>query len=342
MFMCFRNGLLEGYGIFSILGEDNFFCGKTIPQSVGLSHNVFRFRQEGAEFPEIAAVEGDVCNRQQDDHSQNRSIKGIGEWTLLTQGGRPLVAQPICAVGKYGDKDQPEGKEGDLDHVSCKDAQAEEKQHPPLVGRQEGVQVIQRHHGHEVQQVVVVDGGPDKTEHRGIGKHDQKERQDYPVWSQKAQPAMGVKDKKRCHKGIYHPQVDELVEVKEVQFQEETSHAVKILDYVLTRQGEVKLEPIAPVEQSWSSLLNMFEEVYRHENLVTDLIGNCYEVAVSERDHATASMLQWFIDEQTEEESNASEIIDQIKLVGEKGEGIYHLDKLLATRVFVDSTKTAE
>lgn len=127
-----------------------------------------------------------------------------------------------------------------------------------------------------------------------------------------------------------------------VQFQEETSHAVKILDYVLTRQGEVKLEPIAPVEQSWSSLLNMFEEVYRHENLVTDLIGNCYEVAVSERDHATASMLQWFIDEQTEEESNASEIIDQIKLVGEKGEGIYHLDKLLATRVFVDSTKTAE
>lgn len=127
-----------------------------------------------------------------------------------------------------------------------------------------------------------------------------------------------------------------------VQFQEETSHAIKILDYVLTRQGEVKLEPIAPVEQSWSSLLNMFEEVYRHENLVTDLIGNCYEVAVSERDHATASMLQWFIDEQTEEESNASEIIDQIKLVGEKGEGIYHLDKLLATRVFVDSTKTAE
>ncbi len=127
-----------------------------------------------------------------------------------------------------------------------------------------------------------------------------------------------------------------------VQFQEETSHAIKILDYVLTRQGEVKLEPIAAVEQSWSSLLNMFEEVYRHENLVTDLIGNCYEVAVSERDHATASMLQWFIDEQTEEESNASEIIDQIKLVGEKGEGIYHLDKLLATRVFVDSTKTAE
>jgi len=127
-----------------------------------------------------------------------------------------------------------------------------------------------------------------------------------------------------------------------IQFQEETTHALKIHDFVLTRSGEITLQPIAPVENSWNSLLHMFEEVYRHETIVTDLIGNCYEVAVAERDHATASMLQWFIDEQTEEESNAIEIIDQIKLLGEKGEGIYHLDKLLATRVFVDSTAAAK
>lgn len=126
-----------------------------------------------------------------------------------------------------------------------------------------------------------------------------------------------------------------------IQFQEETSHALKIYDFVLTRSGEITLQPIAPVENSWNSLLDMFKEVYRHETVVTDLIGNCYEVAVAERDHATASMLQWFIDEQTEEESNANDIIDQIKLLGEKGEGIYHLDKLLATRVFVDPTKAA-
>jgi len=124
-----------------------------------------------------------------------------------------------------------------------------------------------------------------------------------------------------------------------VQFREETAHALKIRDYVLSRSGEIKLQPIADVENSWKSFLHMFEETYRHECVVTDLIANCYEVAVSEKDHATAGMLQWFIDEQTEEERNAIEIIDQLKLLGEKGEGIYHLDKELATRVFVDSTQ---
>jgi ferritin len=124
-----------------------------------------------------------------------------------------------------------------------------------------------------------------------------------------------------------------------VQFQEETTHALKIYDYVLNRSGEIKLQPIAAVDNSWKSILHMFEETYKHECIVTDLIANCYEVAVTEKDHATASMLQWFIDEQTEEESNAIEIIDQLKLLGEKGEGIYHLDKELATRVFVDSTQ---
>ena len=124
-----------------------------------------------------------------------------------------------------------------------------------------------------------------------------------------------------------------------VQFQEETTHALKIYDYVLSRSGEMKLEPIAAVEYSWKGTLHIFEETYRHECEVTDMIANCYEVAVAEKDHATAGMLQWFIDEQAEEESNALEIIDQIKLLGEKGDGIYLLDKELAARVFVDSTK---
>jgi len=124
-----------------------------------------------------------------------------------------------------------------------------------------------------------------------------------------------------------------------VQFEEETSHALKIYDYVLSRSGEIKLQPIASVEHSWKNLLHMFEETYKHECVVTNLINNCYEVAIAEKDHATANMLQWFIDEQTEEEANALDIIDQLKLVGENGGGIYHLDKALASRTFVDETK---
>jgi ferritin len=127
-----------------------------------------------------------------------------------------------------------------------------------------------------------------------------------------------------------------------VQFQEETSHALKIHDYIIDRAGKAVLQPIAAVDTTWNSILHVFEETYRHECVVTEMIGNCYETALAEKDHATVSMLKWFIDEQTEEESNALALIDQLKLVGEKGDGIYFLDKELATRTFVDKTKTAE
>lgn len=124
-----------------------------------------------------------------------------------------------------------------------------------------------------------------------------------------------------------------------IQFQEETSHALKIYDYVLNRSGEVKLMPIASVESSWDSFLHMFEETYKHECKVTELIHNCYEVALNEKDYATTTMLQWFIEEQTEEESNTLEIIDVLKITGEKSGGIFYLDKKLGHRTFTDTTK---
>ena len=52
-------------------------------------------------------------------------------------------------------------------------------------------------------------------------------------------------------------------------------------------------------------------------------------------------MLQWYVDEQIEEEANVDELISQLKLIGEDGQGLYHLDKELATRVFVDPTLPA-
>lgn len=124
-----------------------------------------------------------------------------------------------------------------------------------------------------------------------------------------------------------------------VQFKEETSHALKIKDFVLSRSGQIKLQPLAAVKTSWDSLLNMFEETYEHECKVTNLINDCYEVALDEKDYATSTMLQWFINEQTEEESNALEIIDILKITGEKTGGIFYLDKNLGKRTFVDETK---
>lgn len=124
-----------------------------------------------------------------------------------------------------------------------------------------------------------------------------------------------------------------------IQFQEETTHALKIYDFILERAGEVKLEPIAAVKANWDSLLQMFEETYEHECKVTALINGCYEAALAEKDYATSTMLQWFIDEQVEEESNALEIIDMLKIIGEKSGGIFYLDKKLGSRQFTDETK---
>jgi ferritin len=69
------------------------------------------------------------------------------------------------------------------------------------------------------------------------------------------------------------------------------------------------------------------------------MIHNCYEVALKERDHATANMLQWFIDEQAEEEESALEILDKLKLVGDNGAAMYMLDQELGARTFVDATQ---
>jgi ferritin len=123
-----------------------------------------------------------------------------------------------------------------------------------------------------------------------------------------------------------------------IQYQEENTHALKIHDFVLNRAGKVSLKPIAAVETEWKGTLDILKVAYEHELKVTEMIGNCYEVALAEKDHATASMLQWFIDEQTEEESNILAIIDQMNLIGENGQAIYLLDKELSTRVFVDPT----
>jgi len=125
-----------------------------------------------------------------------------------------------------------------------------------------------------------------------------------------------------------------------IQYLEENTHALKFHDYILKCAGKVTLQPIESVETEWKGILDAFNEAYKHELKITEMIGNCYEVALAEKDHATASMLQWYIDEQTEEESNVLTIIDQINLIGENGQAIYLLDKELSTRVFVDPTLT--
>ncbi len=123
-----------------------------------------------------------------------------------------------------------------------------------------------------------------------------------------------------------------------IQYQEELTHANKFFDYVHERNGRVLLEPIAAVDQEFDSVIDAFEKTLAHEQKVTELIDKLTDTAVAASDHATQSFLQWFIDEQVEEEATVNGILDDLRLINGQGNGLFMLNRELATRVFVDST----
>jgi len=124
-----------------------------------------------------------------------------------------------------------------------------------------------------------------------------------------------------------------------IQYQEEISHALKFLNYIVERGGRVDLMPIEVVPKEWDGIINIFEETLKHEQKVTGLINNLMDIAIEEKDHAAKSFLQWYVDEQVEEESGVQTIIDQLRMVEGKGNGLFMIDKELGQRVFIDSTK---
>jgi len=124
-----------------------------------------------------------------------------------------------------------------------------------------------------------------------------------------------------------------------VQFEEEQFHGLKFFDYLAERGGRVQLDAIESPETEWANPVAVFEEVLKHERHVTSLINNLIDISIEERDHASKSFLNWFIDEQVEEEATAETILSQLKLVEGDGRGLLMLDKDLAGRVFTPPTK---
>ena len=114
-----------------------------------------------------------------------------------------------------------------------------------------------------------------------------------------------------------------------IQFQEEQAHATIFMKYVLSCGGKVTLAPIAGVKTEWKSPLEAFEDTLAHERKVTALIHDLCVLADEEKDFGTANMLKWFVDEQIEEEANAQELIDSLKMIKDNGFGLYMLDKEL-------------
>ena len=121
-----------------------------------------------------------------------------------------------------------------------------------------------------------------------------------------------------------------------VQYQEELAHAARFFDYVNERGGRVKLTPIGEVQVEYSGVVDVYEETLTHEQLVTGLINRLMDIAIQESDHATKSFLQWFIDEQVEEESNVEQILNNLRLIKGEGQGLLMMDREMNTRVYVD------
>lgn len=126
-----------------------------------------------------------------------------------------------------------------------------------------------------------------------------------------------------------------------VQFREEQDHAQIFINYLQSRGGRVLLRAIDAVDTEWASPLAAFEHTLKHEEKVTSLINNLMAIAVEEKDFASQSRLQWFIDEQVEEEENATDIIQKLRMLNGNGYGMYQLDQELAARVYTQAAPLA-
>lgn len=118
-----------------------------------------------------------------------------------------------------------------------------------------------------------------------------------------------------------------------MQWEEELIHVFKFFDFVNDRGGRVKLLPIEQPTVDFDSPIAVFEETLKHEQYVTSRIHDLYALAVEERDYPSQILLQWFIEEQVEEEKTASDILAILKRTGGEGHPLIQLDQELATRM---------
>jgi ferritin len=109
--------------------------------------------------------------------------------------------------------------------------------------------------------------------------------------------------------------------------EEEMEHAMRIYRYVHSRLGRVTLQGIPQPPNEWDTPLEVFEDAFKHERKVTKAIDDLVRQARAEEDFATDSFLQWFVDEQVEEEEIVDAAIQKLKLVGQEGPGLYMLDR---------------
>ncbi len=121
-----------------------------------------------------------------------------------------------------------------------------------------------------------------------------------------------------------------------IQVKEEQFHAMKFHDYLLERDGEVVLTALKKPANDFKNVIDVFERSLEHEEFITAKINDIMKLAIKENDFATVNFLQWFIEEQVEEEATVKAIIAQLKMVDGKGQALLMFDREFAGRSFVE------
>lgn len=113
---------------------------------------------------------------------------------------------------------------------------------------------------------------------------------------------------------------------------EETAHAMKLIDFLLSRGGRLALQAIPAPATDFGGPVQTFETVLAHERAISARINALFEMARAEKDYATEIALQWYVTEQIEEEGNVGLVVDRLHAIGDQGGAIWYLDKEMGKR----------
>jgi ferritin len=117
-----------------------------------------------------------------------------------------------------------------------------------------------------------------------------------------------------------------------LQSDEERLHGLRLFDYLNRRRCRATLQAIDAPLADFGSPLDAVEMAFEHEQMVTRSINDLYELAASDRDHATRIEMEWFVTEQVEEEQNAELLVERVKMAAGDGAALLILDDQLAAR----------
>ncbi len=116
------------------------------------------------------------------------------------------------------------------------------------------------------------------------------------------------------------------------QAKEEQEHAMKLFNYLVERGGTVKLEALDTPKQKWDSIKEVFEDSLEHEQYITSSINSLMDLAIELKDYASVSFLQWYVDEQVEEEASVEHIITKLSRVSDRPHALLRLDSEMFNR----------